>query len=197
MLSVAIRRKDGARGGADIYVVVKEMIAARSSKVACTRQRAYSATVKFQRQEGLISDNFCRITISWRLRSLIVNVSFDCWDSKHSEFLFATWDLWTFPDRTCIWWISNYYKPWFDTCIYTIYVCKYSHIYKCRVHSLSRLFPDWLMIAFITWNSNLVPLLEGLCASNPCRFEFSGFWVFAGIEPTTSGLTVPRSDQLS
>ena len=29
----------------------------------------------------------------------------------------------------------------------------------------------WLMIAFITCNSNLVPLLDGLCSSNPCRFE--------------------------
>jgi len=41
------------------------------------------------------------------------------------------------------------------------------------------------MIAFITCNSNLVPLLEGLCSSNPCssnpcRFEFSIFGVFAG-----------------
>ena len=35
--------------------------------------------------------------------------------------------------------------------------------------------PDWLMIAFITSNNNLVPLLEVLCSSNPCRFEFS-FW---------------------
>jgi len=55
----------------------------------------------------------------------------------------------------------------------------------------------WLMIAFITCNSNLVPLLEGLCSSNQCRFEFLVFWVFAGSEPTTSGLTVLRSDQLS
>ena len=53
------------------------------------------------------------------------------------------------------------------------------------------------IITFTTWNSNLVPLLEGLCSSNPCRFEFPIFWVFAGIEPTTSGLTVLRSDQLS
>ena len=53
------------------------------------------------------------------------------------------------------------------------------------------------MTAFITCYSNLVPLLEGLCSSNLCRFEFSIFGVFAGIEPTTSGLTVPRSDQLS
>ena len=56
---------------------------------------------------------------------------------------------------------------------------------------------NWLMIALITCNSDIVPLLEGLCSSNPCRFEFSIFRFFAGIEPTTSGLTVPRSDQLS
>jgi len=53
------------------------------------------------------------------------------------------------------------------------------------------------MIAFITCNSDLVTLLEGLCSSNPCRFEFSIFGVFAGIELTTLVLTVPRSDQLS
>jgi len=38
----------------------------------------------------------------------------------------------------------------------------------------------WLLVdlmddAFITKNSNLVFLLEGLCSSNPCRFEFSVF----------------------
>ena len=52
------------------------------------------------------------------------------------------------------------------------------------------------MIAFITCNSNLVPLLEGPCSSNPCRIEYWMFGVFAGNEPTTLGLTVPRSDQL-
>ena len=31
----------------------------------------------------------------------------------------------------------------------------------------------WLMIAVIIWNSNLVPLLEGLCSPNPRRFELS------------------------
>ena len=35
-----------------------------------------------------------------------------------------------------------------------------------------------LLFAFITWNSNLVPLLEGLCTSNPCSFEFSVFGEF-------------------
>jgi len=34
------------------------------------------------------------------------------------------------------------------------------------------------MIAFITCNSNLVPVLDGLSSSNPCRFEFSVFFDF-------------------
>ena len=55
----------------------------------------------------------------------------------------------------------------------------------------------WVMFSFITWNSNSVLLFEGRCRSNLYRFESSVCWVFAGIEPTTSGLTVPRSDQLS
>jgi len=32
-----------------------------------------------------------------------------------------------------------------------------------------------MMIAFITFSSSLVPLIEGLCSSNPWDFEFSGF----------------------
>ena len=31
------------------------------------------------------------------------------------------------------------------------------------------------MIAFITFNSSLVLLIEGPCCSNPWEFEFSGF----------------------
>jgi len=53
------------------------------------------------------------------------------------------------------------------------------------------------MIAFIICNSILVPLLEGQCSSSLCRFEFPVFEVFAGIEATTSGLTVPRCDHLN
>jgi len=48
----------------------------------------------------------------------------------------------------------------------------------------------WLIVAFITWNSNLVPLLEGLRSSNPCRFDFLVFGVFARIEPTTRDLMI-------
>jgi len=32
-----------------------------------------------------------------------------------------------------------------------------------------------MMMVFMTFNSSLVPLIEGLCSSNPCEFEFSGF----------------------
>jgi len=32
-----------------------------------------------------------------------------------------------------------------------------------------------MIIAFITWNSHLVPLIEGLSGSNPCRFDFLVF----------------------
>ena len=32
-----------------------------------------------------------------------------------------------------------------------------------------------MMIAFIIFNSSLVPLFEVLCSSNPWEFEFSGF----------------------
>ena len=41
------------------------------------------------------------------------------------------------------------------------------------------IFPDWpvviMMIAFITLNSSLVPMFEGLWSSNPWEFELSGF----------------------
>ena len=52
----------------------------------------------------------------------------------------------------------------------------------------SGLFDWWLMIAFTILNSNLVPFLEGLCSSNPCRFEFSVFWVFADLGIDSSAL---------
>jgi len=52
------------------------------------------------------------------------------------------------------------------------------------------------MIAFITWNSILVPLIEGLCTSNPWNLSSGGL---DRIKPMTYGLTVPRlgSDWLS
>ena len=34
---------------------------------------------------------------------------------------------------------------------------------------------EMMMINFITFNSTLVPLIKGLCSSNPCEFEISSF----------------------
>jgi len=65
-----------------------------------------------------------------------------------------------------------------------------SHFFLTQIHTqVIKAF------AFITCHSNLGPLLEGLC--NPYKFEISVFGVFAAIEPTTSGLTILRSDQLN
>ena len=66
--------------------------------------------------------------------------------------------------------------------------------WRCRPSCCILLACMMMMIVCVTFNSNLVPLSEGLCSSNPCKFENS---VWDGIEPTTLGLTVPRSDQLS
>jgi len=38
----------------------------------------------------------------------------------------------------------------------------------CNAHMM-------IMVAFITFNRSLVPLIEGLCSSSPWEFEFSGF----------------------
>jgi len=50
-----------------------------------------------------------------------------------------------------------------------------------------------MMIAFITFNSSLVLLIEGLCSSNPWEFEFSGL---KGIEPTKCGRAPFPSKQI-
>jgi len=61
-----------------------------------------------------------------------------------------------------------------------------------------------VMMALITFNNSLVPLIEGLCSSNPCEIEFSGFWTesnrrlrdkFSLIWPTKSRLQV-RSESV-
>jgi len=47
------------------------------------------------------------------------------------------------------------------------------------------------MIAFITCKSNLIPLLEGLCSSNTCRFEFSGLLSFCWNRTNDLGINIP------
>ena len=56
----------------------------------------------------------------------------------------------------------------------------YNYIHEVLARTCTHGSHPWhtlslLMIAFITCKSSLVPLLEGLCTSNPCRFEFSVF----------------------
>jgi len=48
----------------------------------------------------------------------------------------------------------------------------------------------WLMVAVVTCNNNLVPLLECLHISNPWRFDHSGFWIFAKAMSTSQALCV-------
>ena len=56
------------------------------------------------------------------------------------------------------------------TLVVTIHHATIVHFFsKVSFHSI------WLLIAFITWNSNLVPLPQGLCTLHPCRFGFSVF----------------------
>ena len=57
-------------------------------------------------------------------------------------------------------------KVYVCVCVY-IYICLYIHVY---IYTYIYIYVSW-MIAFITCNSNLVPLLEGLCSSNPCRIN--------------------------
>jgi len=70
------------------------------------------------------------------------------------------------------WWVAK-------TCWYSVF--SFSGNFRSLAKSPSRWLIDWLMIAFIIWNSTLIPLLKGLCNSNPCKFEFSVFWIFIGI----------------
>jgi len=75
---------------------------------------------------------------------------------------------------------SIYSAFFVSLCVYLcvcISVCvSLRHGVRLRYCAMPR---HWLMIAFITFNSiHLVPLLDSLCNSNPCRFEFSIFGVF-------------------
>jgi len=59
---------------------------------------------------------------------------------------------------------------------------------KCQDGGL-RCKIDWWLLSI------LETIIKPLCSSNPCRFEFLVFGVFDRIEPKTSKLTFPRSDQ--
>jgi len=66
-----------------------------------------------------------------------------------------------FLEFTCIFWLSVSIMKVASE--YPFYVLIYMNSYIL------------MMIAFITFNSSSVPLIEGLCSSNPWEFELSGF----------------------
>ena len=68
----------------------------------------------------------------------------------------------------------NANKRWFDSFILCSLLLKEIPILRhgCLCWCLSSLM---MMIAFLTFNSSLVPLSEGLSSSNPWNFEFLGF----------------------
>jgi len=63
-------------------------------------------------------------------------------------------------------------KVYVCVCVY-IYICLYIHVY---IYTYIYIYVSW-MIAFITCNSNLVPLLEGLLAQIHVELN-SGFFEF-------------------
>jgi len=54
-------------------------------------------------------------------------------------------------------------------------VCVCVQMYTCLLGLCERFVKLMMMIAFITFNSTCVPLIEGLWSSNPWKFEFAGF----------------------
>jgi len=66
-------------------------------------------------------------------------------------------------------WRVNQFYPW--RCTYPLYR-RCLQIILVTPPPQSQLM---MMITFITLNSSLVPLITGLCSSNPYRFEFSVF----------------------
>ena len=72
-----------------------------------------------------------------------------------------------------------YPLPHMTTLLHKSHECAYRNLIKIsKANGTYVKCTSALMIAFITCNSNLVPLLESLCNSNTCRFEFSGFQGF-------------------
>ena len=58
------------------------------------------------------------------------------------------------------------------------------------LHALTSAFLYCWIVAFITWNSNLLPLLKGLCSSNPCRFELTVFFLMGVCRNWTDDLVI-------
>ena len=79
------------------------------------------------------------------------------WDEGPSLAITAMF----FLEFTCVFWLSVSIRK---------VASEYSFCVLIYIHSCIL-----MMIAFITVNSSLLPLIEGLCTSIPWEFEFSGF----------------------
>jgi len=79
-----------------------------------------------------------------------------CWRAAVHLLLFA---------RSCCCCYCTHIYAYICICI-SIYI-DFENVFCCCC-----IYVYDLMIAIITCNSNLVPLLEGLCNSTPCRFQF-------------------------
>ena len=98
-----------------------------------------------------------------------------------------------FPDNK----FSRLGQSWVSDTAKMIRRVWHSTLFICAIHKISvgHMFLwsnpldryHWLMIAFITWNSNSSPLIEGLSISNPCRFDLS---VFEGLPGRTDDLGI-------
>ena len=88
---------------------------------------------------------------------------------------------WIFRIQVCLsfWLLISHSFSFFlsSYCCFTLSLIS-GYVYQSPHEFKYALKFDWLMIAFITCKSSLVPFLEGLCTSNPCRFEFSVFLSF-------------------
>ena len=67
-------------------------------------------------------------------------------------------------------------------------------IYDGHKWSHFHFFDCWLIVTFITWKSNLVSLLEGICSSNPWKVDFS---VFGGLQESNRRPRVWQSRTLT
>ena len=92
------------------------------------------------------------------------------------NFIFAIRDL--IADKSCLSSCSNLSRE--QTTQVKSTCNRYCAVYRSRYLLRISLHIYWgsqdmkMMIAFITLNSSLVPLNEGLCSSNPWEFEFTG-----------------------
>jgi len=108
------------------------------------------------------------------------------------EILFKSyrdWDHWQF----WVYW-GSHPRPRVDLQRNVSFYKDGGNEFLCRVkwHVIDHRFAsnfNMMMIAFITFNSSLVPFIEGLCSSNLWEFEFSGSESVSILSPVKTRFT--------